>query len=63
MNCGAEVVEETGQSEFGGAGSAAESGGGFAHFDCETGLSEGDGRGQAIGAATDDDGGGLHDSF
>ena len=53
---GADVVPEAGQSQLGGAAAAPDAGGGLQHPHRTPRPGQGDGGGQAIGPAADDDG-------
>ena len=50
MDGGADIVDESGQSELGGAGTAAYGCGRFVNGDVMTGASEDDGGREAVGA-------------
>ncbi|GAA0895196.1 hypothetical protein GCM10009574_067560 [Streptomyces asiaticus] len=54
MHGGAVVVEQPGHGQFAAACAAADGIGGFQDGDAETGLAEGDGGGQTVGARSYD---------
>ena len=53
MDCGAEIVEETGQGEFEGAGGTAGLRFGLEDVDVNAALGESDGGGEAVGSGAD----------
>ena len=56
MDCGAEIVEETGEGELQRAGSAAGLRFGLEDVDVNAALGESDGGGEAVGSGADDGG-------